>query len=238
MERIEEFVDDRQKAWCIHCTRALAGLDISEDHVPTKSLLSKPRPHHLPVVTICRDCNNGFSRDEQYAVTFLSCVLSGSTDPQLQNNQSAARALDRSEALRALIEQAKTEYETRRGEKQIVWKPDMARIHRVILKNARGHAFFELGEPILERPKHISAVPFAGMSGSERAYFEGDNDCCELAGWPEVGSRMMTRVLTGQDMDSGWVVVQGGNYRYSVQQTGLLRVRSVWAEYLATEVQW
>src|SRR3546814_14853805 len=65
MERIEEFVDDRQKSWCIHCTRWLAGVETTEDHVPMKSLLVKPRPHHLPVVTICRDCNTGFRSEER-----------------------------------------------------------------------------------------------------------------------------------------------------------------------------
>jgi hypothetical protein len=84
MEPIEEFVDERQKAWCIHCARNLATCHATDDHVPTKGFLSKPRPHHLPVVKICRECNNGFSRDEQYVVTFLSCVLSGTTDPAKQ----------------------------------------------------------------------------------------------------------------------------------------------------------
>jgi 3-hydroxyisobutyrate dehydrogenase-like beta-hydroxyacid dehydrogenase len=59
-----------------------------------------------------------------------------------------------------------------------------------------------------------------------------------LASWPEVGSRMMTRVATGEDMVGQWVVVQEGVYAYSVQQNGGLRVRSVLFEYLATEVQW
>lgn len=238
MDRIEEFVDDRQKSWCIHCARSLADLETNEDHVPTKSLLVKPRPHHLPVVTICRECNNEFSRDEQYAVTFLSCVLSGSADPERQSNASAARALTKSAPLRAMIEKTKTEYQTQGGEARIVWRPDMARMHRVILKNARGHAYFEYGEPILEPPDHIWAIPLESMSESDRANFKGGNNSGELAAWPEVGSRMMTRVWTGQDMDDGWVVVQEGVYRYAVQQTGLLRVRSIWSEYLATEVQW
>lgn len=238
LERIDEFVDERQKSWCIHCARMLAGLETNEDHVPTKSLLAKPRPHHLPVVTICRECNNGFSRDEQYAVTFLSCVLSGSTDPERQHNASAARALTESAYLRAMIERTKTESQTLGGETRIVWQPDMARVHRVILKNARGHAYFEYGEPMLEAPTHIWAVPLESMSESERASFEEGDDSGEFAGWPEVGSRMMTRVLTGQDMDDGWIVVQDGTYRYAIEQTGLLRVRSVWSEYLATEVQW
>ena len=238
MERVEEFVDERQKSWCIHCARPLAGLETSEDHVPTKSLLTKPCPHHLPVVTICRECNNGFSRDEQYVVTFLSCVLSGSTDPEKQRNPSAARALTNSTALRTMIERAKTEYQTLDGETRIVWKPDMDRVHRVILKNARGHAYFEYGEPMLEPPVHVWASALECLSESERVNFEGLDDEGDIAAWPEVGSRMMTRVCTGQDMNDGWVVVQKGIYRYAVQQTGNLRVRSILSEYLATEVQW
>ena len=93
MERIEEFVDDRQKAWCIHCLASLRNVSTNEDHVPTKSLLNKPRPHNLPVVTICRTCNSGFSRDEQYTVALLRCVLAGSTDPHKQVYSSAGRAL-------------------------------------------------------------------------------------------------------------------------------------------------
>lgn len=238
MEEINEFVDDRQKSWCIHCAKPLSERDTNLDHVPTKSLLSKPRPHHLPVVTICRECNNGFSRDEQYAVTFLSCVLAGSTDPERQQNSSAARSLAASPHLRNMIEQAKTEYQTLGGETRIIWQPDWERIRRVVLKNARGHAYFEYGEPMLEAPIHVWAHPFEGMSNSERANFEAVGDDGGLSTWPEVGSRMMTRVITGQDMIRDWIIVQNGHYRYSVQQHSGLCVRSVWSEYLATEVVW
>jgi hypothetical protein len=238
MRKIEEFVDERQKSWCIHCARPLAGLHTSEDHVPSKSLLVKPRPQHLPIVTTCKECNTGFSLDEQYAVTFLSCVLAGSTDPEKQSNASAARALIDSTLLRARIERSRTEYVTLGGETRILWKPDMDRIERVVLKNARGHAYFEYGAPMLEAPAHVWVLPLESMTVTERQDFEGSSDEGSLALWPEVGSRMMTRCLTGQDMAGHWVVVQDGIYRYSVQQTGGLRVRSVLSEYLAAEVQW
>jgi hypothetical protein len=120
MQRIEDFSDERQKSWCIHCARSLAGLETNEDRVPSKSLLTKPRPHHLPVVTICRKCNTGFSLDEQYTVTFLSSVLAGSTDPEKQPNASAARALAESPSLRARIERSRTEYVTLGGETRIL----------------------------------------------------------------------------------------------------------------------
>ncbi len=238
MRQIEEFVDERQKSWCIHCARALAGLDTNEDHVPSKSLLTKPRPHHLPTVTICKDCNEGFSLDEQYVVTFLSCVLAGSTDPEKQKNASAARALRDSAGLRTQIERSRSEYVTLGGEMRTLWKPDVARIERVVVKNARGHVYFEYGEPMLQAPAHVLALPLESLTEIERQDFEGLRDSGHLAVWPEVGSRMMTRLITDENMAGQWVVVQEENYRYSVQQVGGLRVRSVLSEYLATEVQW
>jgi hypothetical protein len=238
MEKIEEFVDRRQQTWCIHCARPLSDLETNEDHVPTKSLLSKPRPHHLPVVRICKQCNTSFSMDEQYAITFLGCVLAGSCDPAAQSNASAARALENSPKLHALIEQSRTEREAQDGKQRVVWQPDVERINRVVLKNARGHAYFEWGEPMLESPAHVWAMPLEGMSSDQRAEFEGIGAARGLAPWPEVGSRMMTRLLTGQDMANQWIIVQPGSYRYSVEDIGGLRVRSVWWEYLATEALW
>lgn len=139
----------------------------------------------------------------------------------------------------ARIEQSRTEYVTMGGETRLLWEPDMDRIRRVVLKNARGHVYFEYGEPMLDPPAHIWALPLESMSGAERRDFEGLQSQASIAGWPEVGSRMMTRLATGEDMSGLWVAVQEGAYRYSVQPAGGgLRVRTVLSEYLATEVQW
>lgn len=238
MEYIEEFGDERQKSWCIYCAQPLEGLETNKDHVPSQGLLAKPHPHNLPVIIVCKQCNTSFSLDEQYMVTFLSCVLAGSTDPMQQSNASAARALGNSNALREQIGQSRTEYSTLGGETKINWKPELSRIKRVVLKNARGHAFFECGEPIFDDPVSVSAIPLESMSLMERQNFEGLNDNASRAFWPEVGSRMMMRIATGEDMAGNWVVVQEGVYRYLVQQEGGLRVLSVWSEYLATEVRW
>ena len=76
------------------------------------------------------------------------------------------------------------------------------------------------------------------MTAAQREEFENIQGDGEIAGWPEVGSRMMTRVMTGQDLCDGWVVVQDGVYRYGVAQCGVMLIRSVLFEYLATEVYW
>jgi hypothetical protein len=92
----------------------------------------------------------------------------GSTDPEKQPNASAARALADSAALRTRIESSRTEYATQGGDTRILWKPDMDRMERVVLKNARGHAYFEYGEPMLEAPANVRLLPLESMPCSTR----------------------------------------------------------------------
>lgn len=238
MDRIEEFVDERQKSWCIQCGASIGGVETSEDHVPSKGLLREPRPANLPVVDICTPCNNGFSADEEYLFLFLNCVLAGTTDPDGQDDPKVGRALRRHEKLRARIEHSRTEHQTVDGETRLVWMPETERVNRVIVKNARGHAFYEYGEPMLRKPDDVWAAPLESLTAAQRNAFENIQGDGMLAGWPEVGSRMMTRVMTGQDLRDGWVIVQDGVYRYGVAQSGGILVRSVLFEYLASEVRW
>lgn len=238
MDQIREFVDDRQKAWCIQCGDQVADVDTNRDHVPSKALLRKPYPENLPVVDTCVACNEGFSPDEEYLRLFLHCVLIGSTDPERHSDAKIARALQRHKKLRARIERSKTEYRTIGGETRCVWKPERERVERIVVKNARGHVFYEYGEPMLGGATRVWTLPLTVMSASEREEFEYDGVVEELAGSPEVGSRMMTRALTGQDMRDGWVIVQDGVYRFRVQQRCGIVVRSVLSEYFATEVHW
>lgn len=235
MRNIPNFVDERQKTWCVHCARTLASDATNRDHVPTKSLLRDPYPTNLPVVEVCADCNHGFSKDEQYFVAFLSAVVSGSTDPAEQRHPNAARIFETQPALRARIGKSMRELLPFGDKKEIEWQPEADRIERVILKNARGHAFFEFGEPMLQHPSRVSFAPLQSLSESSRQAFE---NVPSNGLFPEIGSRMMTRVITGQDLDGPWVMVQDGTYRYAVAQVGTMVVRSVIFEYLATEVYW
>lgn len=236
MEEIDHFTDDRHKAWCIHCGSPIIDRHANRDHVPTKGLLERPLPPHVPQVEVCKECNTGFSLDEEYFVTFLSCVEAGSTDPSVQRNPKIGRALTRNPSLATRLQAAKQITVNEYGRQQILWLPEIERIHRVILKNARGHAFYEYGEPLLDDPVSVSAVPLISMNQNQRNDFEVAGG--SFAGWPEVGSRMMTRVMTSQDLDDGWVNVQDDIYRYVVFQQGILTVRSVIHNYLATEVVW
>jgi len=237
MDQIEEFVDQRQKSWCIHCGKSIAEVETNRDHVPSKGFLLQPYPPNLPRVQVCKACNVGFSPDEEYLFAFLGSVLTGSTEPERQCHPTAARVLKRNMKLRTRIERSKEAYETRGGETQVIWKPDAATVSRVIVKNARGHAFFEYGEPMLHAPQSVWCMPLQSLTVDEREDFENLMHS-GLSGWPEVGSRMMTRIATGQDLSNGWVIVQDNIYRYAAVQAGVMYVRSVIFEYLATEVYW
>jgi hypothetical protein len=234
MEEIEEFVDDRHKGWCIHCGTSIAAVEKNWDHVPTESLLDRPIPEHTPKVQVCVQCNRGFSLDEEYFRTFLSCVISGTTAPEAQADPKIQRALARSPGLRARIEAGKREFTTLGGEEKTIWIPEIERIEKIVVKNARGHAFYEMGEPMLEEPEHVWVTPLASLTVDEIGDFEN----VATPGWAEVGSRMLTRQASGADLDDGWVIVQDDVYRYAVMQTGGLTVRSVIRNYLASEVRW
>ncbi len=80
-------------------------------------------------------------------------------------------------------------------------------------------------------------MPLASLTNTERENFESET-AEGLALWPELGSRMMTRVITGQDLSCGWIIVQDGVYRYAVMQDDGIRVKTVIQEYLATEIRW
>lgn len=236
MDHINCFADDRLKTWCIHCGGELATLDTNRDHVPTKKFLREPYPDNLPVVEVCKACNESFSFDEQYLVAFLGAVLAGSVEASEQVHPAAARILAKNENLRSRIGRSCKTYRTISGETRHLWTPEHERVAHVILKNARGHAFYEFGEPMMTLPTTVWSAPLEAMTASERETFEDRQG--GIASWPEVGSRMLQRVLTGQDLDGPWVVVQSDIYRYSVVQSGGMRVKSVIFEYLATEVFW
>ncbi|MDE2925985.1 MAG: hypothetical protein OXT71_06265 [Acidobacteriota bacterium] len=242
MDYINDYSDERLKGMCAQCGGGIWKENRSSDHVPSKCLLRKTEgpsnneyPTNLPVIPTCLDCNQQFSNDEEYLFLFLHCVLAGSTDSEDHMEPNVRRALKRHVGMRQQIERSKQNVSVG-GSTRLIWTPEFRAVHRVVLKNARGHAYYEYGQPVLTEPEHIWAMPIEAMTKAEHEEFE--IPIGGIAPWPEVGSRMMTRVVTGQDMRSGWIVVQDGVYRYRMEEEDGLFVRAVLREYLATQVYW
>lgn len=234
MQQLEEYIDERLQGGCIPCTENHDTPRESRDHVPTKALLNSPYPENLSTVTTCERCNAGYSLDEEYLSAFLSAVISGSTTPDPERFPVAARILQRSPRLRDRIDRSRRVQGHLWEEPEVTWIPEMPRVEQVIVKNARGHVLYELGEQIAESPSCVWVAPLYQMPEAQRVEFALPSN--RLAGWPEFGSRAMQRLFNGECGPGGWLTVQHGVYRFAVDDGP--RVRIVVREYLAAEVSW
>jgi len=236
MKVTKDHADERHKGWCIHCGAGLKSVKTNLDHVPSKTILDRPFPDNLPTLRICKSCNSSFSSDEEYFTAFLGSVLSGTTNPDHQVVERAEKILGSNYRLQDDIESQLEVVKDADGVDQVTFVPDLDRIQNVVVKNARGHVLLDHGEPAEGEPVGVAIQPIPTLSTDMLTDFETID---YGAGWPEVGSRLMTRLITGDDMRSdGWVIVQPNVYRFAVMNRGQFVVRTVIREYLATEVAW
>ena len=141
-----------------------------------------------------------FGRDEEYFAAFLTSVISGSTELDPLQFPTASRNLTHNPPLRSRIDAARHMGATTGKCTEVIWTPELERIERVIVKNARGHVLFELGQPIELPPTHVNIVPIEQLSPRQLSQFEHPQGC---AGWPEVGSRLMLRLLETDECGEG-----------------------------------
>jgi hypothetical protein len=241
MDQISNLADDRLINGCIYC----GGPAETRDHVPSRVFLDPPYPENLPVVGACRECNQGFSKDEEYFVCWIESARAVSTDPSKIMRTSVARAMERSPALRTRIEASIKRYED-----QIEFGVETDRIKNVMLKLARGHAAFELSQPCREEPDQFWCGPLMALSKEERELFNAPH-MQQMFG--EIGSRGLQRLLVTEmvlQTEKGdksvfrclvndWIDVQENYYRYlAIDDVGGLVIRIVIAELYACEIAW
>lgn len=241
MEQLNNYADSRLLRGCTYCGDPAD----TRDHVPSKCLLDPPYPPNLPVVECCYECNQNFSKDEEYFVCLVESAMCGSTSPDKIIRPSVAKIMEKSPALRQRIENSKIEIEGK-----IAWKTENDRIENVMLKLARGHAAFELSQPCRKEPDHfwcgcLNSLPEETRDEFNAAHFQ------HTAG--EVSSRNMQRLVVlqiTQMSENGeaqnipiimndWLDVQDDRYRYiAIDDMGSIIIRIVIAEFFACEVMW
>ena len=232
---LESFSDGRMEVWCPQCGESKQSVVLNRDHVPSKVLLDKPYPEGLGTVRICKLCNDAFSKDEEYVSAALSAWISDSADPKRQAFSAGQRVLARSPALRSRIQKQRVE--------QGFWDLESDRIERVVIKQARNHAIYEGGEYHAEKPEHVAVVPLDQLSVEQRSSFL---DSKEVDVWPEVGSRWMARLVEDTPAanrldrfdEYGFLIVQEHTYRFRLDLSAGLSVKSIIYGALATEVIW
>ena len=212
--------------------------------MPSKVLLDSPFPENLPVVGSCLECNHGFSKDEEYLACLMQALIDGTTDPAMMSRKRIRASLERSPPLRARIDAAL----------KLTPGPELdaerARITKVLLKLARGHAAFELSRAFTQEPSMFWWSPLSQLSAEALNSFE---DIVHSGPLGEVGSRnsqrlmVMQLTLRGPDgslvqqgfLANDWVDVQDERYRYfACEAGGKAQIRIVVGEYLACYASW
>lgn len=229
MKRVDCYGDSRILTNCFHCGSEAN----TRDHAPPKVLLDEPYPSEMIVVPSCYDCNNSASLDESWLACLIDCVVTGEVEAARMSRPIVAKMLAHSPALASSLAAIRSI-----NESGTTFHPDMDRVRRIVTKIARAHAAYELHEHFEHEPTAVNVFPLRLLSGEDLHDFENFGPG-GLAGWPEVGSRAMQRLLEGYPGDRpGWVVVQEGRYRYMAGVEDGKVVRMVLSEYLGCKVVW
>lgn len=220
VRRTPNYGDSRQQSFCVFC----GGSADTQDHLPSRVFLDQPYPEDLAHVPACRDCNNGFSLDEEYVAVLLEVEASGSC--AAVKRPKIRKALDHNPQLRDRVMNDSASSTPYKDE----------RIKRVLIKLARGHVAYDLNDPQLDDPTYISLARLQDVNPQTRHAFETP-PAADI--YPEVGSRTFLEMVSSQrSTHYVWVEAQRGRYRYLPYIGDGVGVRMVIGEFLAGEVIW
>jgi hypothetical protein len=134
-------------AYCGDCR------ELTKDHVPPRSLFSKPRPA-LMTVPCCNPCNKGFQQDDEYFQLMVKAGIDTQKFPnEVADSIKAIKNLARPESLGFAISFLE-KYEPNPGRHYV----DPKRIERVLHRIVRGLFYHDVGVRLLE------SLPFRFVS--------------------------------------------------------------------------
>jgi len=127
---------------CIFCQDKEVNFPKDGDHVPPRFIFTKLPPPNLRKVPSCKECNNSFSKDEEYFRLVITGFFSHTTEANEIFDSKISRSFDR----RPNIEEAfwgllKVNLENNRPYVDF----DIERIKRVASKICIGLSYLELG---------------------------------------------------------------------------------------------
>lgn len=225
MKVYNDYSDKRLRSNCVYCDNEAN----TREHIPSKVFLSKPYPSNLHVVSACQECNNGFSKDEEFVAFILDYLNAIGSEATMDSLRAKYHRWD-------ILEKRILKAITRDNDGSLSLKLETERILNIIKKFAICHVLYETGIKTYINPSHMVFGFFSEMSEQEIIAF---NTPIADTIFPEIGSRLMQRMaLLGNGYVSDWVIVQEGNYRYYVTAGSIFIVRLVIKETLFCEITW
>jgi hypothetical protein len=125
------------------------------EHVPPRSFLEKPFPENLTTVRACVRCNQGFSKDEEYAIALLAQIgTSSSLQAKVESGGVVDRAFVRSPSFeQRFIDRLEVDENGR-----VFIQPETERLEKVLIKIVCG--LFWLHYKRLARPTILGPIGF------------------------------------------------------------------------------
>jgi hypothetical protein len=158
--------------------------NLTSDHIPPKVLFPQPRPNDLITTEACKDCNEGFSKDDALLAVWLSAALARSeAGVWVWENKALKSILKRSPALATQlisdIEKAAVLTELGVAEVDILRIPK-ARLERVLIRISKGlmrvldssFDYSKLGFQIHRLWPSNEGVKFIREAAAKMSYFE------------------------------------------------------------------
>jgi hypothetical protein len=139
------------KQKCVYCQARLA---TTRDHVPPKSMFSKPKPTTLVTVPACLQCNQGYKKDEDYFLATVTFTEAGiSTEGKKLWEQKLQRMYAKDQGIRRLMAKsfAPVELVTPAGlylGNGLTIEPEWPRIKNVFVKIVKALYYYEYSEPL------------------------------------------------------------------------------------------
>jgi len=138
---------------CAYCG---GSKDLTDDHIPPKSLFPKPRPNNLVSVSACKQCHSNTSKDDEYFRIKLCLRDDAGNHPSARDNwEPLFRSLNRKEAegLRKSFLSDIRNVQTRTPAglytgNRLGYDVDMSRIRKVVERIVRGFYFAEVCVPL------------------------------------------------------------------------------------------
>lgn len=209
---------------CCYC----CGHADTVDHVPSKVLLEEPYPANLLTVPCCKECNESFSKDEEYVAVLMECV-------ECQSFNSKDFRRDR---IRRIIEHTPSLISKVRlnvipcFDGSFTINCDDRRLRNVIYKLCVGHLRYE--GLYLETTMNQYDVNI--FSDVMKEFLDDFMMPIHSEQLPEVGSRSLSEILIMDgEYCSPWHEVQPHMYYYCVAHD-LSEVRILIHDYFAVKV--
>ena len=213
-----------KESYCIYCSN----IADSREHLPPRIFVDTPNINEWNIVPACRNCNNGYSEEEQLVACIVEYIIALIYyKGEIQREKIKHTFEKRPKILEKIKKLCVVENNLLQIDRSVI---DM--IKRIVLKIAKGHFMYECNVFLSDDVDIL--IDFEPLLDKERLDEFNSPIICNYI--PEIGSRASNQlyIMMGKNQVMyPWKVVDNDNYRYAISPSVL---RIVIREFLYIKI--